>query len=176
MIALSDFLKTVKYAQSGSSFTNSELHGDEHWRAVAAQGILLSSASNLGKEARASAAIFGVFHDCRRHNDDYDPEHGLRGGQAMIECPHLNSIPLGLITKLSTSCEQHDHGQTTGDPIIGIGWDADRSVLTRVGIEPDFSFFSCTQENFFDVFIEHGYVATRTPPTWNQIWAMAFAA
>lgn len=165
----------VTYATSGSLFPNSIDHGEDHWRAVAAQGLRLSGICNLGQKGRTAGALFGLFHDCRRINDGDDPEHGERGAEALASCDALRALDRGLRDRLIRSMTLHDRGQTTDDLLIGLGWDADRSVLGRVGITPDQRFFSCIPEPQFDDFIHAGKQATRTPPRWDDIWRLAFA-
>lgn len=174
MLSKTKFLEAVDFAQDGSLFTDSIFHGNDHWRAVASQGLTLAAVNNMPQEAFHAAAIFGLYHDSRRHNDDYDPEHGARGAEALAASPIADVLPTSMLETLMTSCVLHDGGQTTQNPIMGLGWDADRSVLTRVGIEPDFSFFSLVQEPDFNDFIASGLVVTNNPPSWEQIWEMAF--
>lgn len=168
------FNKAVALAVQGSRFARSLMHGEDHWRAVATQGLRLAHMCDLGPEGRSAAALFGLFHDCRRLNDDRDPEHGLRGSHAFLSCPSLQGLDAGFRETLAASMVLHDGGETTDDPIKGIGWDADRSVLTRVGINPAFRFFSVLPEEQFDVFVETGYDATSNPLDWDQIWLAAF--
>jgi uncharacterized protein len=174
MLSKTQFLDAVQFAQDGSHFTDSIFHGNDHWRAVASQGLTLSAVNKMPQVAFHVAAIFGLFHDSRRHNDDYDPEHGTRGAQALSESPIADALPASMLETLMTSCILHDGGQVTRNPMMGLGWDADRSVLTRVGIEPDISFFSVVREPDFIDFIASGLVVTSNPPSWEQIWEMAF--
>lgn len=164
----------VDFAITGSLFPESKLHGEDHWRAVATQGLRLADQQGLGPTARAAAALFGLFHDCRRLNDDWDPEHGRRGAEACLEFLSDQRFPKGLIETLAESMVLHDGGQTTDNPLMGLGWDADRSVLTRVGITPSYAFFSVVRPEDFDGFVESGYAATRTPLSWDEIHAAAF--
>lgn len=174
MLSNQAFLEAVDFAISGASHYTSLLHGDDHWRAVASQGLLISEMCNLGQAGRTTAALFGLFHDCRRENDDWDPEHGLRGASAFSSCPALAHLPEGLRDALSESMKLHDGGETTDDPLVGLGWDADRSTLGRVGIVPSFAFFSCVEASDFDRLIVAGAAATRAPMSWDDIWAAAF--
>jgi hypothetical protein len=174
MLTLTQFMDAVEFAQGGSILPDSEFHGNDHWRAVAMQGLTLSAAHQMSYDGQIVAALFGLFHDCRRHNDDYDPEHGARGARALADSPVAGHLPDHLLETLIRSCVLHDNGQVTDNPMLGLGWDADRSVLTRVGMEPDFAYFSVVQEPEFIDFIASGLVVTRDPPSWEQIWEMAF--
>jgi len=171
----SAWAEAVSLATTGSLFPGSSLHGEDHWRAVATQGLRLASAARLGAEGRAAAALFGLFHDCRRENDGWDPEHGPRGAAAFHDTPCLQSLPRDFRNRLVQSMIHHDGGQTSADPIVGLGWDADRSVLTRVGITPAWEFFSVVSETDFEAFVDAGFDATRTPLSWSEIHAAAFA-
>jgi len=175
MITLPEFRSAVRFAQEGSFLPDSDLHGDQHWRAVAMQGLTLAAINNLQPQAHKIAVLFGLFHDCRRLDDGYDPDHGKRGAQAILDSPIRNSIAPSALEILIPSCEQHDEGHTTTNVHVGIGWDADRSVLTRVGIEPHFAFFSVVRETDFVDFVASGIEKTRNPPTWDQLWEMAFS-
>lgn len=60
-----------------STGKDSSLHGEEHWRRVAAAGLAL-----LPETPDADPAVvflFALFHDSMRLNDDHDPLHGPRG-------------------------------------------------------------------------------------------------
>jgi len=162
------------FAIEGSLFPGSEYHGQDHWRAVASQGLRLAEIARLGRRGRATAALFGLFHDCRRENDDWDPEHGARAAEALYASPIYNLLDYDLRTSLMQSMDLHDGGQTTTDPLIGLGWDADRSTLGRVGIVPAVGFFSVIPHEDFIQFIEDGAAATRAPMSWDEIFDAAF--
>lgn len=162
------------FAVDGSDMPSSELHGELHWRAVATQGLQIARICKLGQRGWTAAALFGMFHDCRRENDADDPEHGARGAHALITCSALDNLNPHLMACLHTSMTEHDHGMTTSDPLVGIGWDADRSLLTRVGIVPSFAYFSVLPGEAFEEFIIAGYTATDHPLSWDEIYDAAF--
>lgn len=174
LLTKQEFDRARDFAVSGSKMPDSELHGELHWRAVAAQGLKISELSNMGQRGRTTAALFGLFHDCRRENDESDPQHGPRGADALYECPSLVQMDLLLMQTLTEAMIYHDCGTTTFNPMIGLGWDADRSVLTRVGIVPQYHYFSTLPAEYFEYFIIHGYEQTKNPPSWDQIYTMAF--
>lgn len=172
-----NFLDVVRHAQDGSLFPDSILHGDDHWRAVATQGILIADNNQMGRNGLIMAALFGALHDCRRVNDDWDPEHGLRARHVAEELSRgpLSGLSQDAFDKLGFSLEHHDKGSVIKDDmLIGLGWDADRSVLTRAGITPKIEFFSCTGEQHFDQVIERGHISTREPMSWEMIAEVAF--
>jgi len=174
MICKDEWDHAVDFAKSGTLFADSVYHGEEHWRAVASQGLLLSDICNLGAAGRAAAALFGLFHDCRRQNDEYDPEHGARAAEAFIIWSSGTQLKEDFCAELEASMVLHDKGQTTTRLIAGLGWDADRSTLGRVGMTPSLPFFSCIPELHFDSFIEAGENATAFAPSWDNIYAKAF--
>lgn len=174
MLSRKDFDAALSYAQDSSLFPDSELHGDDHWRAVAYQGILLSDMMVGGQRGRSTGLLFGLFHDCRRENDGYDPDHGPRGAQALLDCEPLMELDDNLRHTLAASMIGHDLGETTGHPFKGIGWDADRSTLGRVGIVPSFRFFSILTPEQFEDYILSGIKVTQDPPSWAALYDMAF--
>jgi uncharacterized protein len=158
-------------------FLDSVLHGDDHWRAVACQGIRVADNNHMGSQGYVMAALFGALHDCRRINDEWDPEHGLRAKHVAEELSTglLSNLSSDMLDKLRFSLEYHDKGSVIReDYLIGLCWDADRSVLTRVDITPKHEFFSCTSEAHFDALIEAGYKSTREPMSWEIIADIAF--
>ena len=174
LVSQQDFRSGLDYARGGARLPGSPLHGDMHWRGVAQQGLLVSDLCGLGREGRAVAALFGLFHDCRRENDGFDPEHGPRGAEAFLQWSMDIDMPAAVRRAVRASIEDHDGGETTTRKLVGLGWDADRSLLGRVGIHPDADFFSCVRGETFDTLVAAGWHANREPPTWDQIWTGAF--
>src|SRR4029079_9923749 len=66
----------VEAALSRSWRRDSTLHGDDHWRCVAATGLAL--AHRVDGVDRTLVFCFGLLHDARRETDSFDPEHGPR--------------------------------------------------------------------------------------------------
>jgi uncharacterized protein len=111
------------------------LHGQTHWQRVEATGL------DLARQTGADPAVvrlFAVLHDCCRHNDGRDPEHGARAAEflASLVGPEL-SIDPNRLCLLEQALRYHADGHTTDDPTIGTCWDADRLDLGRVGKRPD---------------------------------------
>lgn len=173
-LSRSEWQEACAFAVEGALMPNSQLHGQDHWRAVATQGLRLAEIANLGQAGRTTAALFGLFHDCRRENDDWDPEHGHRGAEALRESPIFSNISFDLGRKITRSMAFHDGGDTTDEPLVGLGWDADRSTLGRVDIIPAIGFFSVIPHDRFIEFIEAGAQATRSPMSWDEIYEAAF--
>lgn len=112
----------------------SGLHGLGHWRRVARNGALLATRTGADPQV---VELFAIFHDAKRENDDYDPEHGLRGARLAARLRgilyQLDDAPFRLLLE---ACECHADGEIHDDPTIGTCWDADRLDLGRVGLPP----------------------------------------
>lgn len=112
----------------------SSIHGPAHWKAVLANGILLTDA--LAAD-RALAVVFSLLHDCRRENEWRDPRHGAR---AVEVAEGLNGKLFDFsperFDRLSEALRWHDAGHVHSDIDISCCWAADRIELRRVGIEP----------------------------------------
>ena len=118
-----------------SPSSRSPVHGEEHWRRVATNGL------DLAAEAGADpllVVLFGIFHDSMRFSEQRDDGHGRRGG-FLARC--LNAELMGLsderLDLLDTACDGHTDGETSDDPTIGVCWDADRLDLCRLGRQVD---------------------------------------
>ncbi|HTS89365.1 MAG TPA: hypothetical protein VMG41_12810 [Gemmatimonadales bacterium] len=111
------------------------MHGVLHWGRVHENGRLL--AERLRADAEI-VALFALFHDARRVNENRDPGHGLRGGELARSLRgtliHPDDRRFEL---LQEACRLHTDGLTTGDLTLQACWDADRLDLGRVGIRPD---------------------------------------
>ena len=120
-----------------STGKDSTLHGEEHWRRVAAAGAFLCERTPGANPA--VVFLFSLFHDAMRRNDGEDPGHGGRGAalaSALLQ-EGFYKLPEAGAGRLREACERHDTGEASGDPIIGTCWDADRLNLWRVGVRPD---------------------------------------
>ncbi|BCM91135.1 hypothetical protein IAD21_02999 [Abditibacteriota bacterium] len=134
-----DFLALWKRAQREFKLKGS-LHGPDHWRRVEANGVLL--AEQTGADLIV-VRLFALFHDCKRQNDDDDPEHGRRAANFLSEQrPNLLSISDNQFALLREATAYHADGTTHHNPTIGTCWDSDRLDLTRCGLTPAPQFFS----------------------------------
>ena len=118
-----------------SPSSRSPVHGEEHWRRVATNG--LDMAAEVGADPLL-VVLFGIFHDSMRFSEHRDDEHGLRGG--FLACS-LNAELMGLsderLDLLDMACRGHTEGGTSDGPTIGACWDADRLDLCRLGRQID---------------------------------------
>lgn len=126
----------VERATSRSWRRDSTLHGDDHWRCVAATGLAL--APQVGDVDRTLVFCFGLLHDTRRVTDSLDPEHGPRAASFAGELRDEGVIVLddARFERLAAALVDHANGLVSTDPTIGTCWDADRLHLPRVGIRP----------------------------------------
>lgn len=110
-------------------------HGVVHWARVLENGLRIAEATRADLEV---VALFAIFHDSRRVNEDRDDGHGLRGGEFARslrgDLVHLDDARFDLLFE---ACRLHTDGHTTGDQTLLACWDADRLDLGRVGITPD---------------------------------------
>lgn len=182
-----DLIALARAASDISLSPDSEVHGVSHWQGVADQAIWLAEQLGWGREERVFAFVFGASHDCRRENDDWDPEHGARAAEWLAEAGWMERLGLARFAQaMETSLIWHDKGQVLRSPKapafpehaeLGVlGWDADRSLLGRVGMDPDPKFFSLVQDpRFFDAFIRRGERVAYEPACWTALAKRALA-
>ena len=112
----------------------SDIHGVDHWYRVWQNAQILASAtSNVDEEI---VALFALFHDAMRDNDNDDPHHGLRGWNLWLSMKKHQLLTVKQTRMLFVACTSHSLGHVTYEPTIGVCWDADRLDLPRVGIRP----------------------------------------
>lgn len=150
-----------------ATHSSSPIHGDKHWRAVAAAGIEIAGNDF---ERRAVALAFGMIHDSQRLNDCWDPEHGLRAALWAMKSRSLAGL-IGTESRdlVSRACLDHEKGGISTERSIGICWDADRINLWRVGICPDPSFFSVLRGSVFEIMSRKYFDAHHQPPEWDTL-------
>jgi len=122
-----------------SAFYNSPVHGIHHWRTVERNGLYLSQFNNAD---RSVVSYFSFFHDCKRENENSDPEHGPRAVEFLKY--HRSKISLNdrQFKQLCRACSGHTFGGIASDVTVATCWDADRLDLDRVGIKRDHRYFS----------------------------------
>ena len=127
----------VSRAMEGCRFADSPWHGARHWARVKAHG--LDMARHYGVSPIVPS-LFALFHDCRRRNENFDPDHGSRAAD-LVERLALEG-ELGMLGGrevgwLQAACTGHSDGLMDAPLVVRICWDADRLDLGRVGITPD---------------------------------------
>jgi len=141
VISIPDPARLVDAVLARSTGKDSSIHGQSHWRRVAAAGLAL-----LPETPGADPALvflFALFHDSMRFNDSFDPMHGPRAAVLAREL-RGGAFDLGNeeMDLLAFACEEHTNGGLSEEPTVGVCWDADRLNLWRVGFEPDPRFLS----------------------------------
>lgn len=118
-------------------------HGVVHWARVMENGLRIAETNGADVEV---VALFALFHDSRRENEQIDDGHEQRGAEFARtlrgSLVHLDDRRFELFYE---ACRLHTDGLTDADPTIQACWDADRLDLGRVGITPHKRFL-CTEE------------------------------
>jgi uncharacterized protein len=113
----------------------STLHGPAHWQRVAVTGRKLAG-EVAGANGRV-VALFALLHDSMRRHDGNDLTHPRLAAELGRRLrPLLELDDDDDAATLDEAIRLHDCGQISGDPTIGVCWDADRLDLPRVGITP----------------------------------------
>ena len=88
--------------------------------------------------------LFAVYHDAKRENEGYDPEHGFRAAELLAEDIRADKLKLDaeVFEKLTVALQFHNNGRVSDDVDIGTCWDADRMDLPRVGMDVDAEYMS----------------------------------
>lgn len=109
-------------------------HGVSHWARVLENGLRLCPLTGANVEV---VRLFALFHDSRRFNEGWDPEHGPRGARfARRFRGTLFDLPDDDFDRLCDACEGHTHERTHPDVTVQTCYDADRLDLGRVGMMP----------------------------------------
>ncbi len=132
----------ISEAVSGFQLDIYGIHGTPHWGRVFVNGMRLSEDTGANHKV---VTAFALLHDCRRHNDGFDPEHGLRGAQhgclLRDRMPSMSDVEFELFYE---AAKRHSDGLVDADITIQTCWDADRLDLFRVGTYPDPQYL-CTE-------------------------------
>lgn len=157
--ALEPLLAAVRARSTG---IGSHIHGELHWRTVAANGIWV--AEPLEGADTQVIFLFALLHDSMRENDSIDPEHGPRAAAfaGRLHAEGLLSVTSAQLELLQHACFEHTNGKVSSDATIGACWDGDRLDLPRVGITPDPALFST----------ERAHASPRPfgdPPEWIEL-------
>ena len=162
---------TIAVVLAGAWRRESELHGEAHWRCVAATGLTLADV--VPGCDRELVLLFGLLHDTRRQNDHIDPGHGPRAAAFTRELGSAGVLTLEA-TRLELLCEaidQHTRGLVSDDATTGTCWDADRLHLPRVWIDPDPDRFSTLPARQPET-LESAATTRIDPPTWEALLSL----
>jgi uncharacterized protein len=113
------------------------IHGPGHWLKVFSNATMLAE-STPGADLIV-VQLFALLHDCERRNESFDPGHGPRAAAYAGELHADGKLEISS-EQLAVLCDavaRHADGLVSGDPTIGLCWDADRLDLPRVGMAVD---------------------------------------
>jgi uncharacterized protein len=145
------------------------IHGPQHWQTVSALGITLAR-QTPGADLPVTL-LFGILHDALRVDDHRDPDHGRRAGfLARALNGGLFSLDPERLDLLERALSLHVDGLVSGDPTIGVCWDADRLHLWRIGIVPEPELLSTVAARARIAWAESQIHLWRS---WAQVWALA---
>lgn len=163
-------MHVVESVLSGAWRRSSAVHGEEHWRCVAATGLAL--ADGLRECDRELVLLFGLLHDTRRENEHFDPGHGPRAAGYARELAGGGALVLGgaRLDLLCDAIEEHSNGLVSEDATVGSCWDADRLHLPRVSIQPDPARFSTSLAHGPESLTAAARVRV-APPGWAELIA-----
>ncbi|HXG77523.1 MAG TPA: hypothetical protein VNJ53_13235 [Gaiellaceae bacterium] len=158
----------VEAVLAGAWRRDSVLHGDEHWRCVAASGLALANHDPAAD--RLVVFSFGLLHDTRRENEHFDPDHGPRAAAYARELVAAGVLMLAVpqLELLCHAIELHSDGLVSDDPTIAACWDADRLHLPRVGIDPRQDLFSTSLARGREP-LARAELLRASPPTWAAL-------
>lgn len=141
---MTDLQKTVNTAMAWGVATfqldaTSRIHGVPHWTRVWSNAVMLNAQSGRAQQDLDICAWFAFLHDCKRVNDNADPEHGRRAAAHAVQLWMTGQLVMEerRLKILCHAIEFHSAGLTKGNIIARICWDADRLDLPRVGISLD---------------------------------------
>ena len=130
--------KLLNILQEESPMYYSEFHGITHWNRVKRNGLEIA---RLNGANRSIVQYFSVLHDCKRENENYDPEHGARGAEFAKLHRDLIDLNDADFETLCIAVKNHTSGTSwfkeAKNPTVAACWDGDRLDLPRVGIEVD---------------------------------------
>lgn len=135
-----DFEKIWQSNIAQFTLSDFSFHGPKHWRQVESNGLQLAHRNGAKQYL---VRLFAVYHDAKRENEGYDPEHGYRAAElALSDHGTLFSLNEQDLEDLVYALRLHNGGQTSKDLTIGTCWDADRMDLPRVGAKVDADYMS----------------------------------
>lgn len=162
----------VEAILAGAWRRDSVLHGETHWRCVAATGLAL--ADGAPGSDRGLVLLFGLLHDTRRENEHFDPGHGSRAASYARELVATGALQLAprRVELLCEAIELHSDGLVSEDPTVAVCWDADRLHLPRVEIDPNPDLFSTALARE-PVRLSAAARLRGAPPEWAELLRLA---
>lgn len=119
------------------------IHGIDHWCRVWRNAERLAEEHDDREVSMDFLALFALFHDTQRLNDEDDPKHGNRAAEYLECCyqaalkgdPGLSELadyPYHLIRAVKHACEIHTECQPGDEDDFGIGDDTSGSDLYKL--------------------------------------------
>lgn len=154
-----------------SPLKGSEWHGEDHWKRVAMAGLFLCE--RIEGADPLLAVLFGLLHDCRRHDEDQDLGHGPRAAAVAraLSRQGLLALEPSRLSTLLKALAGHSMGRLSPDTAIAVCWDADRLEIRRGGYPRDPSYLSLAAPwaDEIDARID----AHAVPPGWLELMEAA---
>jgi uncharacterized protein len=168
MKEIPDVERLVAAVHEQSPSADSLIHGDVHWRQVAAVALRIIDAGSQADPA--ATLIFALLHDSQRHSEGRDPRHGARAADfaAELHGEHFG-LDLDRMVILTAALVDHDGGQTSDDRTVGTCWDADRLTLARLPMVRVSSHFLSTEEGR-RLIPEARALVGDEPPSWAELF------
>lgn len=141
------------------------VHGFPHWCRIIDNGLYLSKFYDIDMDIIIS---FVFFHDIERVFDEYDYQHGVRGGKFFMENKSLLSITDKQAAIIfEASCGHTDIHHSDNLNIVAC-WDSDRHDLMRVGIQPQSPFLNLKKSKEIDFILDRSNPAkSNSIPNWG---------
>ena len=126
-----DLLEVI---QSEFALSLDGIHGTAHWARVRENGLRLAVLTGANLEV---VELFAYLHDSKRHDDGFDPDHGVRAAEFVKTLNgSLFTLSDGDLERLVYACIHHSRDITQAEITVQTCWDADRLDIGRIGIKP----------------------------------------
>lgn len=154
-----------------SPMRTSLIHGERHWRCVAATGLVL--AKNLPQVNPHFVVAFAIAHDSRRTEEFGDAAHGERAAEELsAERRLVGFLAQEEVDDLLVACRIHTGAKDakTCSPNVQAALDADRLNLLRLGVTLEPERFSLEYSDFaFNKAQKIVRLILDDEPTWGSI-------
>ena len=124
----------IEVIREGFALSLDGIHGTAHWDRVRDNGLRLAELTGANPEV---VELFAYLHDSKRHDDGFDPDHGVRAAE-FVQTLHgsLFTLSDGDLERLVYACVHHSRDITQAEITVQTCWDADRLDIGRIGVKP----------------------------------------